>query len=166
MAQHEEHAKLQSVHGDTKVQPLVPPGVGGMYLSHMLLCGLPHVILCSGAALWRNHGFLWRGNLSHACADGCCGGHSQHSVVIVSHDSGPVSHGCGCGGGEDNLVVGVAPTKLLGDERGQALGIEPDELLGIDIAATELLAVEATEPRCGGIEPRGVGAKYGRTGVL
>ena len=151
MAQHEEHAQLQSVHGDTKVQPLVPPGVGGMYLSHMLLCGLPHVILCSGAALWRNHGFLWRGNLSHACADGCCGGHSQHSVVIVSHDSGPVSHGCGCG---------VAPTKLLGDERGQALGIEPDELLGIDIAATRLLAVEATEPRCR------VGAKCGRTGVL
>ena len=159
MAQHEEHATLQSVHGYNKVQPLVPPGVGGMYLSHMLLCGLPHVILSSGAALWRKHCFLWRGNLSHACAGGCCGGHVQHTVVIVSH-------GCGCGGGEDKLVFGIAPNKLLGDEPGQALGIEPDELLGIDIAATELLAVEATEPRCGGIEPRGVGAKYGRTGVL
>ena len=60
----------------------------------------------------------------------------------------------------------LSPSTLAVHHRGQALGIEPDELLGIDIAATELLAVEATEPRCGGIEPRGVGAKYGRTGVL
>ena len=160
MAQHEEHGTLQSVHGYNKVQPLVPPGVGGMYLSHMLLCGLPHVILSSGAAL------------SHACAGGCCGGHVQHTVVIVSHGSGLVSHGCGCGGGEDKLVFGIAPNKLLGDEPGQALGIEPDELLGIDIAATELLAIEAGEPfgiepeELLGIESRRVGAKYGRTGVL
>ena len=85
---------------------------------------------------------------------------------LVSHGCGLVGHGCRGGGGEDKLLLGIAPNKLLGDEPGQALGIEPDELLGIDIAATELLAIEATEPRCGGIEPRGVGAKYGRTGVL
>ena len=83
---------------------------------------------------------------------------------LVSHGCGLVSHGCCGGGGEDKLLLGIAPNKLLGDEAGQALGIETDELLGIDIEPTELLAIEPGEAL--GIEPRGVGAKYGRTGVL
>ena len=80
---------------------------------------------------------------------------------LVSHGCGLVSHGCCGGGGEDKLLLGLAPNKLLGDEA----GIETDELLGIDIEPTELLAIEPGEAlgiepaELLGIEPRGVGAK-------
>ena len=72
---------------------------------------------------------------------------------LVSHGCGLVSHGCCGGGGEDKLLLGLAPNKLLGDEA----GIETDELLGIDIEPTELLAIEPAELL--GIEPRCVDAK-------
>ena len=61
---------------------------------------------------------------------------------LLSHGCGLVGHGCRGGGGEDKLLLGIAPNKLLGDEPGQALG-EPTELLAIEPA--ELLGIE---PRC------------------
>ena len=45
---------------------------------------------------------------------------------------GLVSHGCCGGGGEDKLLLGIAPNKLLGDEPAELLAIEAAELLGIE----------------------------------
>ena len=50
---------------------------------------------------------------------------------LVSHGCGLVGHGCRGGGGEDKLLLGIAPNKLLG-EPAELLAIEPAELLGIE----------------------------------